>query len=96
MTGVYDVTEALDDLLQSVIINRAQTGSYIKGKWTVGATVPEGALAVPIPMTQNEINNLVLEGYHGRKLIQFYFKDTYVVNMSINPTTVADTIEYEG
>jgi len=98
MTGVYDVTEAFNDLLVPVSIKPSSAGSYIEGKWVPGTIINSFiAEAVVHPMTLDEMNALTIAGYRGGKLLRFYFVDTVDVNITDNVAKiVGDVIAYDG
>lgn len=97
MTGIYDVTEAFDDLYEPVSISKHAPGGYVNGQWVEAAATSVFARAVPHPMSTNKTNALNIDGYLGGELLRFYFEDVYVANVSDNPTrTTGDAIIYDG
>jgi len=55
MAGVYDVSEAFNDLIETVEYIPGTAGAYIDGEWVDGVTQPSSIHAVVLPMSYSEI-----------------------------------------
>ena len=54
MSGIYDVTEAFDDLLEPITLLKQLTGEYVEGEW-VETREPKAIQAVVQPMDYSEV-----------------------------------------
>jgi hypothetical protein len=96
MVGIYDVTEAFDDLYEPVVVITKSAGTYINGNWAPGPDVRLNVEAVIHPMSENQINKLTLDGYQGGELLRFYLIDTIVADITYQPAIKpGDMIEYK-
>jgi len=72
MAGIYDVTEALSDLLEPIVVKSSQPGSYVDGKWTVTPPTTNPGQAAVMPATPADEAALSVEGRQGGSVKKFY------------------------
>ena len=74
MAGIFDITEAFNDMLESISVTRYSSGTYLNGIWVEGSTINYNTQACVLPSgnPSSLINQLNIEGYEGREMLEFY------------------------
>lgn len=91
----YDVSEALDDLLEQVTLTRTATGSRVKGEYIAGAAVDTTIMAHDQSMSPSETLVFRTEG-NERKNIRRVFSKVLLKVTNAKTGEVADFLTING
>lgn len=95
MAGIYDVTAALTDLLESVNHTTYSAGSYVEGEWIAGSPTASSIQAVCQPASQAEVLQLFPEG-ESDKLVYKFWSETKMKTANKATGIEADRVAYAG
>jgi hypothetical protein len=95
MSGIYDVTEAMGDLLQTIQVDRHPGGEYVDGFFQTGPTATVMIRAIVKPINDGLDLETIPEGYRDRELRYVYTEDA-LTPITIENQQQADIIHHEG
>lgn len=93
--AIFDVTDALADLLEPVTVSSSLPGAYVKGHWVTGGVTTSTIFASVQPASNEDVNELRPEGDTLSSYKKFYSAYSFKP-ADKNTGTEADLLTFEG